>query len=320
MALWLVFTGLAIAALNFRDRSRCFAGLGLMAFAAVYFYAAISWIIPSFSNAGRGYLHFNFIALGTNFKEALQTVLTNPLYAFKLLYINHLGQPEYEGIKAELHKMVFLSGGILLLLRPAYFMILLPVYAQKLYNDDFSKWGINGHYSIEFVPILIIGAFDVIQRYLKKENIRHLAGVIVVLSTMKMTTSTFENRVSKWHYAPNVTFYKESHYTADFNIPEMYRILKMVPENAPLSASEILVAHVANRDTIYQFPDIKNAKYVLVVQHSRNYPLAGEQLVNECNKLKADPNWKLILDTNNTYLFRKSDSSNVYYKAPEIFK
>ena len=87
-----------------------------------------------------------------------------------LLFKNTLNDPTYDGIKQELFLMVFVSGGIALLLRPVYLFMLIPIFAQKLLSNDYALWGINSHYSIEFVPILSIAIIDLLRK-LKNYNI-----------------------------------------------------------------------------------------------------------------------------------------------------
>lgn len=132
----------------------------------------------------------------------------------------------------------------------------------------------------------------------------------VLISTAFMTYRSFEHRVSKWYYPDKLTFYKNSHYTAEFDIAEVHRALKLIPPDVPLSASEVLVPHLAFRDSIYQFPVVKNAEFIMILRHSQSYPLNAEELIRESERLLHDKSWLLLYNKNNTLIFRKAPSGH----------
>lgn len=49
----------------------------------------------------------------------------------KLLFINNSHSYDGNFVKSELHAMVLLSGGLALLRRPVYLLMLAPIYGQK---------------------------------------------------------------------------------------------------------------------------------------------------------------------------------------------
>lgn len=49
-----------------------------------------------------------------------------------------------------------------MLRKPVYLIMLIPVYVQKLFHDNYGMWSISGQYVIEFAPILAIGTFSVL--------------------------------------------------------------------------------------------------------------------------------------------------------------
>lgn len=273
--------------------------------AVVYFYLSVSVIIPAFSNAGRGYLHFNYAALGMNFKEAFIRLVTDPIYVIKLLWVNHTGEMDAIGIKTELHVVFFLSGGVLLLFRPAWFIMLIPIYAQKLFNDDFTKWGINSHYSIEFAPVLALGAFDVIGNFRKPEKFKLWVGALTAALALYMTISKIDRRVSKWFVKENVAFYEKSHYVQPFDISEVHEALKLIPDTVSVAASEVLVPHLAFRENIYLYPLGPGTDYIVLLDHDGTFPLNRQRIQEEIRKLSTSTDWQTVYAKNQLYIFRK---------------
>jgi len=99
----------------------------------IYFLFIVKFVMPSLANESREYLHFKYNAIGENMSEAIKNIISKPKYIF--------------------------SGGIFLIIEPRFLIMLMPIYAQKLFNNDMGKWGLNYQYSIEFVPILTFAFF-----------------------------------------------------------------------------------------------------------------------------------------------------------------
>ncbi|MEP7265138.1 MAG: DUF2079 domain-containing protein, partial [Bacteroidota bacterium] len=254
------------------------------------------------ANANREYLHFNYSALGDDFKEAFITIITKPKYVFDLLYENHTHNPDGDGAKSELHMMILMSGGLFLLYRPQFLIMLIPIYAQKLFNDDFVKWGINYQYSIEFSPILTLAAFTSII-YIKKYTTQ--LSLIITVLTFATTISSLDHRVSNWYMPELSRFYSTAHYTVDFDRREVVKAIAEIPANASVSATNSLVPHMAFRDYIYQYPDGKNCDYVVLLNVDNVYPLRRGMLYKDIKKLLSSPAYQCLHKTNRLYIFKK---------------
>src|SRR5688572_22047336 len=145
MALWMAFVGLGIIFHWRKDKKRRNIGLYTTLISALYFIVVMKFAMPYFANGQMEYLHFKYSALGSTWTEALSTVFTRPGYTFRLLFESHIegGNIDFnDKAKMQLHEFVLLSGGIFLVLRPQFLIMLIPIYAQKLFSDDAVKWSI----------------------------------------------------------------------------------------------------------------------------------------------------------------------------------
>jgi uncharacterized membrane protein len=306
MALWSIFIFLGIAALHLKDKKKLLAAVAFSIFGAVYFAAVVKLIIPSLANGEREYLHLHYSALGRSFAEVLQTLVTKPWYSFKLLFVNHLNDPDAYGIKRELHTMVLLSGGVALIFRPQYLIMLIPIYAQKLFNDSYGKWGINAHYSIEFVPILSTALFTWLGGMRIPERKKVYLALIFTVLTLGATIKVLDSRVSKWYIPENSRFYQKSHYVRDFNVKKVHASLRSLPDNAPVSAQSMLVPHLSFRDYIYQFPVIGNAEYIVLNPLEENtYPLSREEYEQRIRETEESVQWDRIKTDGPLIIFKK---------------
>ncbi len=301
MALWATFIGAGLALLEYKDRDLLKRGILISFVAAMYFMLAIKLIIPSLANENREYLHFHFSALGQNFEHAFVTIFTQPVYALKLLFINHTNNPDGNFIKLELHVMALLAGAYVFLWRPHYLIMLIPIYAQKMYNDDLQKWGLNYHYSIEYVPILSIALFLFL--YERKINIKW--AVLAVAITFISSMASIEHRQSKWHHKELFQFYHPDHYSTAYDAQKIHLALKRIPKESKVSAHFALVPHLALRETIYQFPHVGDAEIIAILHDGRTYPLSENEFADALEKLKHDAVWESFYEQDGLYIFQK---------------
>lgn len=303
VALWLVFVALGLAALHWRHRSRLVLALGLAAGAAGYFVLVTQVLIPALSE-GRGYLYGSrYAAVGGDFGGILRTALTRPLYLLSLLFRNHLPTTDGDFIKLELHLMVLLSGGYALLRRPAYLLMLVPIYAQKLFANEFVYWGLNAQYSIEFVPVLSAALGHWLLSAPPARAAR-LAAAAAVL-TLAATVVSLEVRVSKWHDKSASQFYMPRHYRRGFDVAEVHRALRLIPAQAPVSSQSPLTPHLAFRAYTYPFPYVGNAEYLALLRHDNPYPLTEAQLTRRIEAYRRSPRWRVIYDRDPLIILRR---------------
>lgn len=304
IALWMVFISIGLL-INQKERFKQVFALLLALVSAFYFIVVIKYLIPFINGSEQGYNHFAFNALGGNMAEAIKTVVTRPQYVFTLLFENHLPNTEGFGIKSELHYIVLLSGGFALLLKPRYLIMLLPIFAQKLFNNDFGKWGLNYHYSIELVPIITIALFVWLSS-IHSKRVLIFARILVVV-TIITTLSVLDSRVSKWYNPVNSRFYKKEHYITDYNPHKVRAELKKIPSNAVVSAQSMIIPHIAFRDTIYHFPYVGDAEYIVLFPAAKaRYPLTEEEMNKKTSELLNDPNWSNISTLDGLLLFKRS--------------
>jgi uncharacterized membrane protein len=305
MALWGIFLFLGLLLLNISDRQKRKHAALASVFSLVYFFLVIRFIIPSLANENRAYLHFHYDALGDNFGEALGFVIKNPRKIFAYMLENHTQNPDGYLVKPETFYYLLLTGGFVLLVQPKYLIMLLPIFAQKMLNNDVVKWGIGAHYSIEFAPIVSIALFVWLSKLnlaAKKQTLT--AWGFSALSIVASVTA-MDNHVTLWYDVTNTKFYDARHWKKQFDIPELNHVLDLIPDDAKVSAQSEVVPHVALRQTIYLFPHVADANYVALLDNGNHYPVNREAYEEKIDELKSSGQWELIYDKNLTMIFRK---------------
>lgn len=301
MSLWMLFVSLGLFWLYRKDKIARRNALVMAVVSVVYFVLILGVVMPSFSNSGK-YHHFNYSVLGSNATESIIFMLTHPIEAFRTLFINHTDNPGNDYVKAEL--WIFIGSlGFLLIRKPIYIFMLIPIFAQKMYNDNSAMWTINAQYAIEFAPILTIGVFEVIE-LIKNRKIQYfMAGLMVVLS-IGFTIRSMDSTVSYTEKA-RIRFYKSAHYNREYSISQAHKLIKLIPDDAIVSAQSSLLPHLALRDNIYLFPTIGNAEYVIYSPIDYPYPVHQEEFDLIIGNLAKDDNWEKIYFTNELVLLKR---------------
>ena len=258
VALWMIFilAGLIIRDLangNHKTVPQIFRlQISLLVFSTVYFLIVTRYIIPHFNQQTDFF--FRYAGLGENFPEIVASIITDPLSAIKLFFSGSslTGVPPH--IKLEFHVMVLLSGGVLLLYRPYYLIMLIPLYAQKMLSTDPVLWGINMQYSIEFVPVLALCIADSAGTKKLSEKYTFIILIFILILVYAATFKTMLKRNSIWYNRTNTIFWQKPHYESDLDIRESREVIRMIPDGVPVSASSPLAPHLYKRDNAISFP------------------------------------------------------------------
>lgn len=303
MAFWMFFVAIALFVIYFKDKLlRKYSGI-FAALALLFFVLAINYIIPSLAPEGRRYQHFQFTALGTNFFEALTTIFTRPLYTLQLLFINHTGDLHGNYVKAEFYILFLLSGGIFLFFKPKYLIMIVPLIAQKMFNDFPETWGIGAHYNVEFAPIIAIAAFGFISE-IKKLKIQMILVILIPVLTFAVSLKVFDNTICYVDHA-RIRMYQKMHYNRNFDVNDVYQLMDEIPENASVSTQNSFVPHLAFRDKIYAYPVVQDAEYLLLSPFETAYPLSENNFESRIDSTKISKYWQIISENKTAFLFKR---------------
>jgi uncharacterized membrane protein len=306
MPLWLIFVCLGLAITYFKEKQKRNMALLLTLFSMVYAIVILKYVMPNIDpNApGNNYNQFRYSILGSNMKELVFNITHHPIEILKALFCNHLADRSLDGIKMELYTCLLYSGGWILLFRPQYIIMLIPIIAQKVFSDDFGRWGINYHYSIEFLPIIIIAFYEVVVK-LKNKRLAIILSVTACCMTIYITKTKIDSRISLYYGQTNTSFYIKEHYECEFDKKELKRVMKLIPQDANLSALNFFAPHVSFRKNIYQYPDVNDANYILLARTNNGYPIGGLKLDKCIQELNSSKDWETLSADKGIYLFRK---------------
>lgn len=305
MPLWMTFVCLGTALLYWQDIKLRQTAFYFSAASFLFFILVVKVIMPALANEGEAYFQIrsNYSVLGSSLTEIATTIFTRPLYILELLFTNQSGNALADNYKIETYVFVLLSGGVLFFLRPQFILMLIPIFAQKMFHNDFLKWGLGDHYSVEFAPICSIGAFYVIAKLKEEKLKKYLAWGTVVLS-LAMTVRSFDRSYSYFDHARQ-RIYQLAHYEKGYDVAEAHAALKLIPADAKVCAQSPFVPHLVFRDRVYQFPFVLDADYIVISFDETTYPATRDSFVAQTAVLMNSVEWERVYEKNKMLILKR---------------
>jgi uncharacterized membrane protein len=307
MSLWLVFI---LIGLNVKDhfkklRSQPVYSVSLIIIAGLYFFLVV-WVIMPAINKGDIPIYFknSYSHIGQSFSETVVNLIIHPKDTFGLFFKNIHPDKSYDGIKTELYLVILASGGIALLFKPYYIIMLIPIFGQKMLSKDPLLWGTLYHYSIEFIPVISLALFDWINSFNNK-RLGYIIALTFMLSTPLTSLKLMDHRKSIWYSPVLMQFYSKKHYDRSLNYREIYKALKLIPDNASVSAHFAVAPHIADRKKIYQFPIMRDAEYIVLFQSKKGtYPIKKDKYKDLIIQYKNSEDMDVIYDENDLLILK----------------
>jgi uncharacterized membrane protein len=270
--LLLFFVGTGCLPMVWKQKKQRFMALGLAGLGLLWFGVVMKVVMPHFAEGRITYFHFHYSALGENGGDLIQSVLSDPISAIKLMFTNPYEQDKVPGNdKLKFILAMVWSGGFLLVLRPAWIWMMVPILLQKLWSDQPAHWGPFFHYNAELMPLLVLGLARVSQGVFTAPGKQWLLALLVLAAPEVTRRSLIWYRLYPWAREA-VDFSFRPHYQRSFPVNELRSILKKIPEDASVAATDFVVPHLASRPDIFVLPDTGHAHYILKVMDDRDLP------------------------------------------------
>lgn len=292
LLMFFVATGLAW---EFRkEKKQLKMALGFALMAITWFVLVLKLVMPHFAEGRLDYFHFQYSALGENGPDLVKNVLKNPLRAISLLVMDpYASEPQLAHYKMQFIWSLLISGAFLLFLRPVWIWMMLPVLLQKLWSDQPSHWGPFFHYSAELMPVMSLGFAMVLARNFSRKTVFWLLMFLSIAGLEIAKKSLVWYRLYPWARSA-VDYTYPTHYQRSFSTSRLKEIIRQIPENVSVAATDFVVPHLADREEIFVYPHQPMAEYVLFVEDDRDLPAEEraaidaarpgedyEQLINE---------------------------------------
>lgn len=275
----------------------------LFIFSLVFFVVTLQYIMPFFNDFKELTQINHFKYLGETTTEIFWNIVSEPGKIIELFYTNNSASPGAEIMKEEFYYVLLISGGVLFLTHPKYLIIAIPLLMQKCFLPNFTVWGINGHYSIEFVPIISFALIESLSK-LKFTTVKLVVVSGFIASSLYIHQSKIQQRDSKWYSREDYDFMSEQHYLSKFDVVAIQKALDLIPNHVPVSTTSFIGAHIPNREKLYHFPTILDSEYIVLLK-GNSYPLNLPQFEIKLNELLISNEFETLFNNDEIYVFKK---------------
>ncbi len=211
---------------------------------------------------------------------------------------NALGAPKLGYIHRLLVPAAYLS-----VLSPLTLAISLPSLLLIILSTDQHMYGGVGHYSAEFVGILIASAIlglAWLATYLSGWGLERRR-VITAGSLLLLVLSVSNSRING--FGPLSEAFEWP--ALDAHVQLTQQMLSLIPPNAPVSAEDTLDPHLSDRADIYLFPDTTDAQYVALDASVNPTPDTAAQLYTAVTSMVASKQWDILFANDGLLLLHR---------------
>ena len=211
------------------------------------------------------------------------TFISNPVYV-----INYVLKNDNKVIYL---LVIFFSSGLLAFRTKHFLFLLIPASFIHLLTWMWSQYSFHFQYGAVILPIVFFLAILGYKKS-KKEMKYGIFGVLLFNSLMIFT-----------FFSPLRSVSLKISDELKENYQSMLSFVKNIPEDKSLSASPSLLPWVSSRDTLYNFPTIKNSDYVLVNLNDGPWPLSSKKAVFDTLRfIEQQLNYKITQHHSNGFV------------------
>lgn len=215
-------------------------------------------------------------------------------------YINSVSFSSISSIfdsPTKVHTIITLYGQFLFLpfLSALSWLTVFPYLFIRFASNQTHYWGLNFHYNANLAPFLAVSAIFALSK-IKIPRFQIIAYLILAL------------------LMENLFFNKLISQTLKFNIQDtqpfnyINSALKIVPVKAAISVQSPLVPHLSNRNKIYLYPEVLDAKYIILDEKLSQYPMKDKEFKERITSLKNSKEWTVEQQVDSLYIFKRVKS------------
>ncbi|MCO5273326.1 MAG: DUF2079 domain-containing protein [Flavobacteriales bacterium] len=287
MGIWLCFVAIGFLVHQGKDKAMRWM-LAAQAFTALAWSTVVIGLVMPALAGGVPYVGWKYPALGSGPLDAVRILALHPAQVFQGL-LDGGDVPEGHAIKQEMLMLLCIAGGWALLLRPWILLMAVPLLLQKLLHAGPAQWGVLGHYSVEFAPLCTMAVFTWPPVRMGTRAGKVLA-VLATVGSIAVAVHVMDASIYKENRARQ-RVYQADHYSRDYDVPAVRRLLRGIPSGAAVSASAAFVPHLVSHRDLYLYPVLDHAQVIVLATKEEPYPLSRDEFAASQDTLRRSVHW-----------------------------
>ncbi len=286
------------------------AGLAIAAAGTAVSLLAVTVVVPHFAPGGGSPFEGRYRAVGGSPQGIAETAVTDP------------GRDRRRcvprgGISGYLADLLLPLLG-LPLLAPLAALTAAPELLLNLLSDTRTQTSIHFHYTAGAIPGLFVAAVLGAARLRRRFPwARRPEGRAVVASGL--VAGVLLGPLPLWRHVPLGSDLATREHVVGSHAAVAARALRLVPPDAPVSATNTLGAHLSERERIFSFPVLGEAEWVVVDRERpshRDEADAPEKFAAALQKLRASGRFAVVFDEDGLLVLRLRAGSSAAAGTP----
>jgi uncharacterized membrane protein len=277
-------------------RRRWALGAAIAVAGAAVSVVAVEVVIPHFNDGAGASFYGRYREIGGSAGGILRTAVTDPLTLFRVAF-------DLQGLRylaSLLVPLALLPLGAPLALLPA-----VPELALNLLSATRTQTSIHFHYTAAEIPALFAAAIFAAKRLAPR------AAPGTALVAIVLASSYVLGAIPVWSAFPGGEDLQAHAWRVTEHDRVATRALRLLPDEAVVSASNSLGAHVSARRRVLSFPLLDDATWVVADERSPGYldRIAPLPYATALARLRRNPAWRLVFEEDGILVFRRESSA-----------
>jgi uncharacterized membrane protein len=270
-------------------RGRRVAGAVIAAAGAAGAAIAVGVVVPHYSGGDDSVFFGRYDEVGGSALGILETAVTQPWTLFRVAF-------DLRGLGYLLQLLAPLA--FLPLAAPLALLAALPDLALNLLSSARTQTSIHFHYSAPLIPALFAATVFALERRAFPDR------ALVVLA---LAANFVLGAIPLWGAIPGGEDLQSDAWRVREHDRIAARALELVPDDAVVSASNSLGAHLSARRRFLSFPVLRDATWIAVDATSPGYldRIAPRPYARAIARVRRDRRWQLVFDEDGLLIFRR---------------
>ena len=277
-------------------RGRRRAGAAIAASGLAVGALAIGVVVPYFAPNGTSPFEGRYGAVGGSPAGIAETFLTDPLLVLEEMFDGH-------GLPYLLELLLPLAA--LPLLAPLAALTAVPELAANLLASTRTQQSIHFHYTAAAIPGLVVGAvFGAAWLRRRHGWVRPVATAVVVVG---LVANYALGAIPVWRSFPGGEALGTREHLVSTHDRVAARAVRLIPDDAVVSATNSLGAHLSGRRRLHSFPFLHDSTWVAADETRPGYAdrISALATSERLRRLRLDPAWRIVFDEDGITVFRK---------------
>jgi uncharacterized membrane protein len=274
-------------------RRRWAAGVTIAILGALWSAVAIGVVIPHYNAGAESDFYGRYSEVGGSAGGIVKTAFTHPVRILEAAFSGR-------DVHYLLQLVTPLAG--LSLLSPLVLVAALPELAINLLSSTTTQTSIHFHYTAGLIPTLLIAAVLGAKRLTRWT---YAVGIVVVVASLVGNYRL--GPIPGWRHVPGGQQFQATAQRVTVHDRIADRALKLIPDDAVVSATNTLGGHLSARRRFLSFPFIEDATWIAADETQPGYAdrYAPIPTATQLAALRRDPDWQLVFQQDGILVFRR---------------